>query len=185
MPITASPTPLPSSTSFAVAAIRRVASVDPLRDGGAPPGGIDREPERRVGLQHALVSDRQPVPMVVEIGRVDGEQGFVAGVGVAVVFAAPVTGGRLDNPAGPLRDGAFGVPRPFPPEGGEVAAEPLDLVGGDLGRGGSRESPPEGEGAPEGGCGDGGSKGDSVHVHGPGAQNEYLTEAAMKSRSLS
>ena len=86
--------------------------------------------------------------MLVEVGGVDDEPGFVAGPGVAVVPSPdPVAGRRLGDAAGPLRDGALGVARPLPPEGGEVVAEPRDLVGADLRGGGKRDGAPEDEGA--------------------------------------
>ena len=110
--------------------------------------------------------------MLVEVGGVDDEPGFVAGPGVAVVLADPVAGRRLGDAAGPLRDGALGVARPLPPEGGEVVAEPSDLVGADLRGGGKREGAPEDEGASEDGCGDGGPEGGCIHGHGRGPQNE-------------
>ena len=116
--------------------------------------------------------------MLVEAGGVDDEERPVAGIRIAVVLPDAVAGRRLGDAAGPLRDGAVGVARPLSPQRGEVAAEPRDLVGADL-RGGG-----EGEDAPEDERG-GGSEDDGFHVHGPGAQNEYLMEVETKSRSRS
>ena len=133
--------------------------VDPLRGGGATPGGVDRDPKRWIGLQHALVPDRELVAVRVEVGRGDDEEWLVTGKGVAVVLAEDVAGRWLSDAAGPLRDGAFGVARPLSSEWGEVAAEPCDLVSRGLSGGG------KGEGAPEDEC-CGGSKGRCLHGHG-------------------
>ena len=83
--------------------------------------------------------------MRVEVAGVDDEEGLVTGPGVAVVLADGVAGRRLGDPAGPLRDGALGVAGPLSSKGGEVGAEPRNLVGGGLGRGGGGEDAPEDE----------------------------------------
>ena len=64
------------------------------------------------------------------------------------------------------------LPARSPPERGEIAAEPLDLVGGGLRGGGKCEGAPEDEGASEDGCGGGGPEGGCIHGHGRGPQNE-------------
>ena len=83
--------------------------------------------------------------MLVEVGGADDEERLVAGVRVAVVLAEDIAGRRLGDAAGPFRDGARGIARPLPPERGEVAAEPRDLVSRDISRGGRGEDAPEDE----------------------------------------
>ena len=79
------------------------------------------------------------------LAAADDEERLVAGVRVAVVLAEDIAGRRLGDAAGPFRDGALGVARSLPPERGEVAAEPRDLVSRDLGGGGRCEDAPEDE----------------------------------------
>ena len=156
--------------------------VYPFRHGGAAPGGIDLHAEARIGLQHALVPDRKPVAVLVEVLGGDDEQRLVIGIRVAVVLADAIARRRRGDAAGPLRDGPFGVAGPFPAQWREVCAEPRDLVGGKFGPGGKRQGAAENEGGTKTKRG----RFRAVHgVHGVDPQNEYLTEAVTKSRSLS
>jgi len=54
----------------------------------------------------------------VKVASVDDEKRFVAGIGITVMLAHGVTGRRLNDAAGPFRDGAFGVSGPFSPQRG-------------------------------------------------------------------
>ena len=121
--------------------------------------------------------------MLVEVGGADGEERLVAGVGVAVVLADGVAGRRLGDPAGPLGDGAVGVAGAFSAERGQVRSEARDLVGGEPGGGGSGEDAPEDERGAERGAVVALVTFMTFMASDP--QNEYLTEAEMKSRSAS
>ncbi|MCY1430377.1 hypothetical protein D9M71_463250 [compost metagenome] len=108
--------------------------VDGLGRGGAAVAGVDRDlVGAGVALEHRHLPGGELVLVLLGVGRGDGEQRLLAGVGIADKAVGVDHGGVGRQATGPGRNAAVGVTELLRAQRGEVGAELRGLFLGDGG----------------------------------------------------
>ena len=128
----------PVVIQHAVAAIGELAllgvpagfGVDLVRQPGAAVAGVDVDPVGiRVALEHRLLARAEPLAVLRGVGRSDGEQRLLGGVGVGVAALGVDLPGVGRQAAVPAWDGAVGIGGLLGAHRGEFAAQVGNGVG--------------------------------------------------------